>query len=56
MNRNIFWSVLFILAFVAGCKDDDDDAFAGDDNFITSFILTQNARSYEASFKGDTIL
>ena len=39
MNKNILWGVLlFTLAFIAGCED-DDDPFVGSDNFITSFIL-----------------
>ena len=36
MNKNIVWSLLFVLAFIVGC-DDENDPFAGNDNFITSF-------------------
>ena len=56
MNKNILWGVLlFTLAFIAGCED-DDDPFVGSDNFITSFILHSGETSYVASFRGDTIL
>ena len=56
MNKNILRAILlFALAFVVGCED-DDDPFVGDDNFITSFSLKQGEISYDASFKGDTII
>lgn len=52
MNKNILWGVLlFTLAFIAGCED-DDDPFVGSDNFITSFILQSGETSYVASFRG----
>ena len=55
MNKNIVWSLLFVLAFIVGC-DDENDPFAGNDNFITSFSLRQGEQVYPAFFRGDTIL
>ena len=51
MNKNIVWSLLFVLAFIVGC-DDENDPFAGNDNFITSFSLRQGEQVYPAFFRG----
>ena len=45
MNKNIVWSLLFVLAFIVGC-DDENDPFAGNDNFITSFSLIGDTGGY----------
>ena len=56
MNKLIF-TLGFIastLPFLAGC--DDNDPFAGNDNYIISFALIQDDVCIEASFQGDSIL
>lgn len=53
MNKNIIWSLFLLLSFLTSCNE--DDPFAGNDNFITSFTLTQGEQTISATFQGDTI-
>lgn len=56
MNKSMLWgTLLFALALGIGCED-EKDPFVGNDNFIMSFSLKQGEASYQASFKGDTVL
>jgi hypothetical protein len=56
MKKYIIWSILSVLTFAMVSCSDEDDPFAGNDNFITSFTLKQGEDIFTASFKGDTIL
>ena len=53
MNKNIIWSLFLLLSILTSCNE--DDSFAGNDNYITSFTLTQGEQTISATFQGDTI-
>lgn len=56
MKKYIIWCILFVFTFAVVSCSDDNDPFAGDDNYIISFALKQGDDVFKASFKGDTIL
>ena len=53
MNKNIIWSLFLLLSILTSCNE--DDSFAGNDNYITTFPLTQGEQTISATFQGDTI-
>lgn len=54
-TNRVYYIALLIVSLLAGCSN-DADLFEGTDNFITSFSLTQNEITYNASFYEDRII
>ena len=56
MNQfKYFLYIIAVAIFFNSCKD-DEDLFAGTDNFITAFSLTKGQTIYNASFYNDSII
>lgn len=59
MTKNKTWKMLltvFLVGFLTACGDDDNNPFAGVDNNILSFSLSQGEETWQAAIVDDKII